>query len=190
MPICEGVLENLNLSVNDLDGFAVSKGPGSYTGLRIGISAVKAICYASGKKCLGVSSLESLAYNFLGAFDGDIAVVMKARADLVYFANFSSKDGKIERISSDEIIPIGKAVEIVSKIEEKMFVAGDFAEEFCNLTEICSKENIRLAPPSLRCHKASSLCYAAFAKGELECPTLLNAEYLQITKAEKDLENT
>ena len=69
LPLCEKMLADLGITVKDIDRFAVAAGPGSYTGLRIGISAVKALAFGLGKKCNGISTLEAIAYNFAGAAD-------------------------------------------------------------------------------------------------------------------------
>ena len=66
LPLCEKMLSDLEISVNDIDRFAVAAGPGSYTGLRIGVSAIKALAFGLDKKCNGISTLEAIAYNFKG----------------------------------------------------------------------------------------------------------------------------
>ncbi len=187
MPICENVLKNAALTLSDIDGIVVSNGPGSYTGLRIGISAVKGMCFALGKKCLGVSTLKSLAYNFYG-FSGVICSVMKARADLLYVAFFRSNGKEITYELADEILPISQIVERINSYNEKVILVGDAASELYSENDF-SGENIVLAPPHLRLTLASSLCYASFGE-EFYSADKLNAEYLQPTKAEKDNERS
>lgn len=88
LPMVKKMLEDSGKKLEEIDGFAAVSGPGSYTGLRIGISAVKGICFALDKPCAGVSALESLAYNFSGT-DTVICSVMHARQNLVYSAFLS-----------------------------------------------------------------------------------------------------
>ena len=78
LPMVESMLKCAGVKVSDLDAAAVTVGPGSFTGLRIGVSTVKGMCYGAGKKCVGISSLEAIAYNFTGT-DGTIVCCMDAR---------------------------------------------------------------------------------------------------------------
>ena len=118
LPLCKKLLEDCGTELKDIDGFAVSVGPGSYTGLRIGISAVKAMAFALDKKCYGISTLESLAYNAKG-FVGYIIPVMKARANLVYNAVFKCNDiGETKRTKEDRIISVSDLKAEVAEILE------------------------------------------------------------------------
>jgi len=182
MPIVKDVLRNAGLTLDALDGFTVSVGPGSYTGLRIGIAAVKAFGYALEKKCAGISTLESLAYNLAGV-TGYIRPVMKARGELAYTALFESDGKKILRISNDEIRPLTDIAEETAALDGSVMINGDGAELFAEYAEVLT------APPQLRLQLASSLCYACFAKGDAAFaePCCLNADYMEATKAEKEL---
>lgn len=177
MPMCRDVLQSAGLELSDIDGIAVSAGPGSYTGLRIGIAAVKAMCFALDKPCVGISTLESLAYNVL-LHRGIICAVMAARLDLVYCAVFRS-DGKVlERLTPDRIMPLDDLKRELEAFEGDIVTVGDNAE-------ILTGERFRTAPAPLRLQLGTSLCLAAFGK-ELYGPDRLEAAYLEITKAEKD----
>lgn len=185
MPICTEVLRNAGIGLNEVDAMAVSNGPGSYTGLRIGVSAVKAMSFALNKKCVGVSTLESLAYNMRG-FRGVICTVMKARADLMYTAFFTSYKDTITRIFDDTILPESDIVSRIKGYHGDIVLVGDAAEELYTKYSFNEAENVMLAPPHLRLQLASSLCYASYEK-QFGTGETLNAEYLQQTKAEKDL---
>lgn len=185
MPLCNDVIRNAGITLQDVDAMVVSNGPGSYTGLRIGVSAVKAMSYAMKKKCLGVSTLESLAYNMRG-FHGVICPVMKARLDLMYTAFFTSHQNDIARILDDSILPAKDIVDRLRSYHGDIMLVGDGAREIFSHEEIFGLDNVMLAPPHLRLQLASSLCYASFDK-KFGSAENLNAEYLQVTKAEKDL---
>lgn len=178
LPICKEVLKNAGLELSEIDGIAVSAGPGSYTGLRIGISAVKAMCFALDKPCVGISTLESLAHN-ISLHRGIICAVMAARLDLVYCAVFRSDGKSVERITEDEILPVDELKKYLEEMEGDIAVVGDAAEKLAG-------ERFIIAPPHLRLQLASSLCAAGFGKA-MSLPDELEAAYLQITKAEKDL---
>lgn len=186
LPMVKDLLKNAGKTLSDIDGFAAVSGPGSYTGLRIGISAVKGICFALDKKCAGISALESLAYNFSGT-DCLVCSVMHARQELVYTAFFRTfTDGNVQRLTEDKIITEEELTAQLLEFgkSEKVICTGDYSEKMVSLAE---SENVLRAAPRLNAPLASSLCYAAMKKG-FSSPDCLNAEYMQITKAEKDLE--
>ncbi len=179
LPICNDVLKNAGVALSDVDGIAVAMGPGSYTGLRIGISAVKAMCFALNKNCIGVSTLEGLANN-VSLHRGIICAVMAARLDLVYCAVFESDGCKVKRLTNDEILPLEELKKKLTEYEGEIAVVGDAADKL-------DGEKFIIAPPHLKLQLATGLCSAAFDK-ELYTPDKLDAAYLQITKAEKDLQ--
>lgn len=187
LPLCRKLLEDCGTELKDVDGFAVSVGPGSYTGLRIGISAVKAMAFALDKKCYGISTLESLAYNAKG-FVGYIIPIMKARADLVYNAVFKCNDnGEIERVKEDRIISVSDLKEEIAEIlgdGENIILTGDYAEEFHKLYGKVA--GLILAPAHIRLQSASSLCEVA-ENSEFVSADDLEAVYMQPTRAEKEL---
>ena len=184
MPLCNEVLRNAGIPLSTVDAMVVSNGPGSYTGLRIGVSAVKAMSYAMKKKCLGVSTLESLAYNMRG-FRGVICPVMNARLNLMYTAFFTSYQNNISRIFEDSILSTEDIISRLKSYSGDIILVGDGAKEIYFNENILGADNIVLAPPHLRLQLASSLCYASFDKKFGSADTL-NAEYMQETKAEKD----
>ncbi len=178
LPLVENVLENAKLTIDDIDGFTVAVGPGSYTGLRIGISAVKAMCFAQNKKCIGISTLEALAYNCV-CFKGTIVALMHARPNIAYYGIYKSDGITLTQINDDSISDLDKINDIISEIEDDIIVTGDCAKIFSD------KYNVKIAPVSNRYTDSVSLCMLAMNKDLIE-PDELNAEYLQITKAEKD----
>ena len=180
LPLCKGVLMKAEMTLSDIDRIAVAVGPGSYTGLRIGISAVKGMCFGAGKECVGVSTLMGLAFNMAGT-GKKICAVMSARQNLVYTAFFEDKEGVVTRLSDDRIITTGQLYE---EISEGTVITGDYAKEF---TEKFPDKKLVLAPPHLRYQLASSLCYAGMNMPSVTADEL-DASYLQPTKAEKDLE--
>lgn len=185
LPMVKEALEECELSFSDLECVAVANGPGSYTGLRIGIGAVKGMCMGEKKlKCAGVSTLLSLAYNCC-EFDGKIISVMRARPKIVYAAEFESSQGKLKVISNDKIC--GEE-EFFSQIntDEKIMLTGDYAKEIKE-KYFSQNENIRAASPANILQKASSLCLAVENHPEFIVPAgELKVSYLQATKAEKD----
>lgn len=185
MPMCKKLLESVGKTLQDVNRIVVSCGPGSYTGLRIGISGVKAMCFALNIGCNGISTLESLAYNVFG-FDGVICSIMKARLDLVYCGLFQSDMKSITRYSDDCILEKSMLFEKLSNIDKNIILVGDGAEDFYSSYEF--KSNVVLASVKDRLQSASSLCEIA-RNLEPQTPQDLQALYLQPTKAEKDLKS-
>lgn len=172
LPLCKSLLEECGLSISEIDCLAVSVGPGSYTGLRIGIAAVQGMSMARGIPCTGVSTLEALAARITG--EQPVLSLMHARADLFYCALF--RDGR--RLTEDAM---RSAAEISADLpEEKILLAGDGAGEFLRLTGISA----RIVPPVLRLQSAAgvALCAAGRTPGTAED---LTASYLQAVQVQK-----
>jgi tRNA threonylcarbamoyladenosine biosynthesis protein TsaB len=182
MPMCQKLLASANKTLKDVDRLAVSCGAGSYTGLRIGISAVKAMSFALNIPCNGISTLESLAYNVFG-FNGVVCSVMKARLDLVYCGIFHSDMKTITRTMEDSILSKSQLREVLSTYDSDIILVGDGAEDFYNSFEFA--DNLVLSSSKDRLQSASSLCEIA-KRSEPQSPHDLQALYLQPTKAEKD----
>lgn len=185
LPLVKELLSRLETELCNVDCIAVSEGPGSYTGLRIGVAAVKGMCFDGKTKCCGISTLESIANN-LGVFEGVAAVVMHARPNVAYFGAYRCENGGVSAVFEDKVCGYGEISEYISGLEGKVILAGDICEKikeelFSNL------ENVAVAPPSLKLQRASSLCELAAKRADKwTSADELNARYLQETKAEKD----
>lgn len=185
LPLCKKLLDELNISLKDIEKIAVSKGPGSYTGIRIGISAAKAVSYALGIKCCGVSSLFSAAIR-TNANQTPVCSIITARQDLVYCAvyrNQSSKD--FETILEEQIMDKKKLYELLISLNEKIIITGTGAEDFCREYKSC---DFSAAEGCIRDNDAVSLCRSSCILDETT-PELLRASYLQLTEAERNLNN-
>ena len=129
LPTVEFVLKSCGVTVDDVDLFACTAGPGSFTGVRIGAATVKGIAFGKNKPCVGVSTLEALATN-ARAFDGIICPCMNARRQQVYNALFVCEGGKLTRICEDRARAIEDLLTEVSAYapEKKIYLVGDGAE--------------------------------------------------------------
>lgn len=185
LPMVKQALEECGLDFEDLDCAAVANGPGSYTGLRIGIGAVKGMCMGEPKlKCAGVSTLLSLAYN-CQAFTGNIISVMRARPKIVYAAKFYSCAEKVERVCEDAVCGEEEFFASVDTSENIMLV-GDCAAEIKE-RYFKDQSSVKTASPANVLQRASSLCLAVQADNSLiVSDDKLEVSYLQATKAEKD----
>lgn len=183
MPMCRELIEQAGKQISDINAIAVANGPGSYTGLRIGVAAVKAMSFALGCKCCGISTLEGLAYNNI-AFRGDICSIMKARGELVYTRTYKSDGYCLEPICGEDIISRDSLAEFLAFNGEDVLLCGDGAADF--FMRYQSKSFV-IAPPAARLQNACGVCLAAISK-EMTCAEELKVSYLQSVKAEKDLE--
>ncbi|MGI5856353.1 MAG: tRNA (adenosine(37)-N6)-threonylcarbamoyltransferase complex dimerization subunit type 1 TsaB [Candidatus Merdivicinus sp.] len=188
MPMLEGLLSAACIRLEEIDLFAVSHGPGSFTGIRIGIGAVKGLAQGLGKPCFGVSTLEALAYNFKG-LDGFVCPAMDARCGQVYAALYRGAEGALCREQPDEAIAIADLGARLAAVPGPVTLVGDGAE-LCWRTLAESVPSLRLAPPQLRFQRASSVSFAALAalrKAEPLTPAQLMPVYLRLPQAEREL---
>ncbi len=183
MPMCESLLKTLRLTVSDIDLLAVSAGPGSFTGLRIAVAAVKGMMLASGKKCVPVSTLAALAQN-ASMFDGVICAAMDARCGQVYNALFACENGKIKRICEDRALSIDELTEELKNFSNKQIIfVGDGAHLCYN--SALEMKNVRLAPQNIIYQHAGSVALAA----DPECAVdekELSVIYLRLPQAERE----
>lgn len=188
VPMIDDVLTRVNIAINDIDLFAVSSGPGSFTGIRIGVSAIKGIAMALNKPCVGVSSLEAMAYN-LKDVDSILCSCMDARCNQVYNAIFKVNETKVERIIEDRAISIDELNEELKRYKENVNIIGDGAVLCYNkLSEYFS--NINVISENLRYQKASSVAQIAFnqfKKGSFVKASELLPKYLRLPQAQREL---
>ncbi|MDE7230291.1 MAG: tRNA (adenosine(37)-N6)-threonylcarbamoyltransferase complex dimerization subunit type 1 TsaB, partial [Oscillospiraceae bacterium] len=156
LPMVSSMLKNAGVTLSDVERIAVTIGPGSFTGLRIGIATVKGLCMGAEKPCVGVSTLEAIAYNFIGV-DGIICACMDARCKQVYNALFRSEGGVISRLCDDRAVTLDELSGELSRLEGRVILAGDGAE----ITDAFTEGKYDLAPPVLRFQRGSGGCCAA-----------------------------
>lgn len=188
LPMAEELLKFCGLAVKDLDVIAVAAGPGSFTGLRIGVASAKGLAWAAELPCAGCSTLESAAWN-LAAIPGDICIAMDARRKQVYQARFRSDGERITRLSPDRAIGLAELIEeLKAEGAGEQLIAGDGAklcyEAFTEAGIPC-----RLAPPNLRQQTAWGVARAAYElaqNGRLVTPNELAPEYHRLSQAERE----
>ncbi len=187
MPMVQQLLHTTQTALEDLDCFAVSVGPGSFTGLRIGISAVKGMAFGLQKPCVAVSTLEGLACNLQG-FDGILCPVMDARCQQVYTALFEAGAGGIRRLTDDAALPLEELGILLKKQKKSVILVGDGALMCYN--NLDQKEGIAVAPAPLRHQRAASVGAVALqrARQGAVCPAdALVPAYLRLPQAQREL---
>ena len=183
LPMAEDMLKNAEVKLSEVDLIAVAHGPGSFTGIRIGVSTVKGLSWAADKPCVGVSTLEAMAWHGLMA-GGYGCPVMDARRQQVYNALFKIEDGKPQRITDDRPIALAQLADEVRSLDAPVLLVGDGAA----LTERFFRENsvpCRIAPENLRWQSAWGVAMAASDKQPGTSETLLPV-YLRLSQAERE----
>lgn len=126
-PMIESVLKNLSMDMDSIDGIVVSAGPGSFTGLRIGVATGKGLVQGSERKFIGVSTLDSLAYQN-GSFNGLICPIMDALHDNVYTALYRGEEKDVEKLLDYDALHIDLLLEKLNNYNERIIFMGDAME--------------------------------------------------------------
>lgn len=160
LPMVEDMLKNCGASLEDVDVIAAAAGPGSFTGLRIGIATAKGLAWPEDLPCAPCSTLESMAWP-LAHLDGTVIVcAMDARRNQVYNALFLARGGTLERLSPDRAISVAELGEELKKIEKPKMVVGDGAK-LCYNALVEQVDSLTLAPVHLRLQSAWGVARAA-----------------------------
>ena len=183
LPMAEDLLKNTGVGLDEIDVFAVAHGPGSFTGVRIGVSTVKGLCWGTEKPCVGVSTLEAMAWHGLAA-GGVVCPVMDARRAQVYNALFRIEGGRPVRLCPDRAISLEDLSEELRARGEEVFLVGDGAA--------MTKEHLdaqglpcRLAPDDLVWQDAWGVAMAAQGRAPVPAAELLPV-YLRLSQAERE----
>ena len=184
----EMLLNDCNIDISEVDGFVLSKGPGSFTGLRIGMATVKGLSMGSNKPYLSISSLDALAYSLIN-FDGIICPIMDALRDSVFTGMYKSSNGELSKIIDYSALSLDELVEILQEKDESVIFTGDGVYKYKEYL-LEKLPNAKFAPNHLSVVKASAL-------GELGMELLRQGQcddinssplYLKKPQAERELE--
>ena len=187
MPLIDAMLKNSGISLEQMDLIAVAAGPGSFTGLRIGVSAAKGLAWTLDKPCCGVSTLEAMAQN-LRHMDATVVCAMDARRNQIYNAVFTAEDGQLTRRTPDRAIGLDVLAEELKHDEKMKIVVGDGAK----LCYTYLSENglpCSMAPEMLRMQNAVGVALSAEAmarRGETVSARDLVPNYLRLSQAERE----
>lgn len=187
MPLVDAMLRESEQSLADMDLLAVAAGPGSFTGLRIGVSALKGLAWAADKPCCGVSTLEAMAQN-LRHMDGLIVCSMDARRNQVYNARFRSTGDGLLRLCPDRAVALAELAEELKTSGKPQILVGDGAV-LCYTTLKESGLDVRLAPPHLRFQSAWGVARCALEQvrtGRLTDAASLSPDYHRLSQAERE----
>ncbi len=191
MPMVENTLKAAKLNIGDIEGLAISNGPGSFTGIRIGISALKGLAAPKNLPCVAVSTLHAMAMNYSDT-DCIVCAVMDARCNQVYNALFDIENDTVTRLCDDRALMCNELAEEIKKLSQNwdkcVIIVGDGANIFYPYVEML--ENVRLSAPSRRFQNAVGVGAVAeenFKEGETISSGELLPFYLRLPQAEREL---
>lgn len=188
MPLVDGMLRAADLRCADMDLIAVAQGPGSFTGLRIGVSAAKGLAWTLELPCCGVSTLLAMAQNLRHLEGFTILCAMDARRNQIYNAVFRVQAGQLIRLCEDRAIGLAELAETLKNDESAKIVVGDGAK-LCYTYLLEQGIACRLAPPALQMQNAVGVALAAgelAAAGETVSARELAPVYLRLSQAERE----
>jgi tRNA threonylcarbamoyladenosine biosynthesis protein TsaB len=187
MVMAEDLLKQCGLTVSDVTHVAVAAGPGSFTGVRIGVAAAKGFAWGGELPCYGVSTLEAMAKN-LGVYDGIVCACMDARRNQVYNALFSAQQGVLQRMTEDRAIALADLKEELKALDKPIYLVGD-GSHLTYATLSPEVPNLVL-PPEHRMHqRGAGVALAALDKihaGEIGNAAALEPNYLRLSQAERE----
>lgn len=188
LPLAESILKSAGISLEEIGAFAVTNGPGSFTGVRIGVAALKGLAFPFDKPCVPLSTLEVIAQGLIGQ-DCTVCAAMDARCAQVYTALFSCENGKLARLTEDTALKIAELPELLKQAEPPVVFAGDGAS-LCFDAIGGQIPGSRLAAPHLRYQRAACAALLAQEKlrgGEGVASGALTPSYLRMPQAEREL---
>lgn len=186
IPMAETMLKTMHMSTADIDVFACSAGPGSFTGVRIGVATIKGMAFSSGRPCIGVSSLEALATNLLGTGDGIVCPVMDARRQQLYTAFFRISGRSLERLTQDRVVPCSQLEKDIIEIGNKVRICGDGCAVASSLLH---HDHYETVPEKLLYQSAYSVAITAlrlYDEGVRTTDAELRPVYLRLPQAERE----
>ena len=187
MTMAEDLLKTCGMTAGDVTHLAVAAGPGSFTGVRIGVAAAKGFGWGAELPVYGVSTLESMARS-LGVWDGHVCACMDARRSQVYNALFRSNGGALERVSEDRAIALEELKTDLEHIDGPIYLVGDGAM-LTHRTLSGQIENLILPPEHRLQQRASGVALAAaeaIGRGESGDGAALQPNYLRLSQAERE----
>ncbi len=188
LPMIDELKKILDLDLSTLDAVAISKGPGSFTGLRIGSATAKGIALALEKPIIEISSLEAMAFQIFGT-ESIICPIMDARRGQVYTAMFENGSDGFRRMTDDSPMAIEEVINNINETERSVIFLGDGVEVHSETIEKNIKVPVLFAPAYAGYQRAAALGMLAqeYAKrGEMTDPDMHRPEYLRLSQAERE----
>lgn len=185
LPMVEAVLKTAGYTVDDIDLFACSVGPGSFTGVRIGVATVKGLAFGRNKPCAAVSTLEALATNIIPA-DGILCPVMNARRGQVYNALFRYENGLLTRLCPDRALAVAELETELLGLGEPVTLSGDGIPEFSRLATRIVPRKVSDCLTDQNAVSVVKCAHRAYLAGAVCTDAELAPVYLRLPQAERE----
>ena len=185
LPMIDAAFAATGLAIADMDRIAVTVGPGSFTGVRIGVSTVKGLAHGAGKPCVAVDALAAMAAG-AGDFDGVVCPVQDARAGQVYGAAFRVRGGVPERLTDDAPMKVEDFVAAVSALGERLLFLGDGMPVHREKLAALLGDRAVFAAPQLAYLRPASVAWLGSLAGETVDYRALTPLYLRAPSAERN----
>lgn len=188
VPMIKEMLDNLNLKISDIDIYGVAIGPGSFTGLRIGIATIKSFAHVFNKPIIGISTLEGLAFNL--TFSGSIVPMIDARRDRVYTGIYRWEKTKLVNILKPCIMEIEELLDLLNENDDKIMINGNGIYLYKDRMVEGLGDRVEIASVGLSETRASSIAELGLLKadeGNKDNYYSLVPDYLRETQAQREL---
>lgn len=189
LPMVDELVNNIGLDLGELDAVGVSKGPGSFTGLRIGSATAKGLSQALGIPIVPVSTLEGLAANLFGT-EGVICPMMDARRKQVYTGIYRYEENRLLTLKKPSAVPVEELIDDLNQLNEPVIFLGDGVPVYESELSEKMTASYRIAPPHLNRQRAGAvgtLAIQYFKEGKIESSKDHKPEYLRKSQAEREL---
>jgi tRNA threonylcarbamoyladenosine biosynthesis protein TsaB len=189
--IIDSLLKNLRMDIHDIDYFAVSQGPGSFTGLRIALATIKGFAIVENKPIITVSTLDTLAYSVM-YFNGIICPILDAQRSQLYSALYKFQDNKLENLQKENVFLFSDLINILNTQNGNVLFLGDACIKYYNQFKDKMKSKAHIANTNVLMPRASYAALAALEKlkaGDLQNHYTAMPNYLRVAQAEENLSN-
>lgn len=189
LPMLDEIIKMIDLDLNELDAIAVAKGPGSFTGLRIGSATVKGLGFALKKPIVGVPTVDGLAYNLFGT-DKLICPIMDAKRNQVYTGLYEFIEGEFHIVAPEKPVSIEEIIQEINETNREVIFLGDGVPVYREVIKEQMKVPYYFAPPHLSKQRAGAigaLGAVYFEQGKIETAAEHQPVYLRLSQAEREL---
>ncbi len=188
LPMLDEIVKMLELDLNEMDAIAVAKGPGSFTGLRIGSATAKGLGLALDKPIIGVPTVDGLAYNVFG-YRGIICPLMDARRNQVYTGLYEFVDGTFQVIEEQQAVDVTEIVDKINLCGKPVLYLGDGVDVYKEQLKKLTRVEYQFAPSHLNKQRAGAIGALAiqyYKEGQIESAKEHEPEYLRLSQAERE----
>lgn len=188
LPMIAEVIDRIGIDINEMDYIAISEGPGSFTGLRIGAATAKGLGLATGKELVSVPTVKALCYNLYNV-KGVICPIMDAKREQVYTGIFEYESDELKTLFDTDAVPVTEIIKKLNEIGKEVTFLGDGVPVYKDIIKDSIKVPYHYAPANLAQQSAASVCVLAadmIKEGKTVDAAMMRPEYLRLSQAERE----